>query len=122
MLMNQLVIFMLQVMLKVLFINLINMVSMTSNEVILGEDNIKLSRVRRSLFDIKQWDMERKEEAVGIPEYPRLITRGNKFFNDQRMNIKMFTEVIDIVLSRSLKIDPGQIFMFEDAHFLLIFF
>ena len=79
---------------------------MSSDQVITRKKNIHLSSVGGASFWVEKGNVDGKKETIMIAS--RLGTEGrrHKFFNRQRMNIKMLLKIIDVLLVWTVKVDP----------------
>ena len=102
--------------------NLIDRVSVCRNEVVPRQDDVKFTGVCRPLFHVKQWDVNRKEDALVVLQHSGLIRRSDEFFENDWMDIKIFVDIGNVVLGRRLKINPRESFVREGSHVYFAFY
>ncbi len=78
------------------------------DEVILGKDDIELTRISGTVFYIEEGRMHREEETVIILHDFRLIGWRHEFFYRERMHIKILLQIEDIVFFRVFEINPSE--------------
>lgn len=102
-------------------LELVDVVLVTGDEVMFGEDDIELTGIGGAEFGIKKWYVDRKKQTAVVLNDFGLIGRCHQFFYRQRVDIEMFLEIGDVGGFRIFKINPGEIFVL-DGFFHVYFF
>ncbi len=90
--------------------------AMTGDEVLLGQDDIELTRIRSAEFGIKEGDMNRKKQTTIVLNDFGLIGRGDQFLDSEGVDIEVLLEVGDIIGTRVLEINPRKVFVLYRFH------
>lgn len=89
---------------------------MAGDEVLFGQDDIELARIRSAEFGIKEGDMNRKKQTPIVLNDFGLIGRGDQFLDSEGVDIEVLLEVGDIIRSWVLEINPRKVFVLYRFH------
>jgi uncharacterized protein (DUF779 family) len=95
---------------------LVDGVAMAGDEVLLGQDDIQLTRIGSAEFGIKEGDMNRKKQTPIVLNDFGLIGRGDQFLDSEGVDIEVLLEVGDIIRSWVLEINPRKVFVLYRFH------
>lgn len=85
---------------------LVDGVTMTSDEVLLGEDDIEFTRIGGSELGIKEGNVDGKKQTPVVLDDLGLIGRGDQLLDGEGMDIEVLLEVRDVIRTRVLEIKP----------------
>ncbi len=85
---------------------LVDGVTMTGDEVFLGEDDIEFTRIGGSELGIKEGNVDGKKQTTVVLDDLGLIGRGDQLLDGEGMDIEVLLEVRDVIRTRVLEIKP----------------
>lgn len=97
-------------------IDLVDIAPMPSDEMGIGQNDIKLAWIRCPVSDIKEGNVYREEETIVVVDCFRLIGGGTELLDGNRMNIEVLLKISDVFFCRISKIDPSGVIESNRAH------